>query len=389
MPLRQSTDPARDALIITAPGLEMLARRELMALGIAATAEEAGVVTASLGASDLMRANLHLRTASRVAVRLAEFKALTFADVERHAKRVPWDTVVTPGRRVRFRVTCRKSRLYHSGAVAQRLAEALAARVPGIRADSGTLHDDGDDDGDEQLFIVRLFRDHLVLSADSSGALLHRRGYRQATAKAPLRETLAAAMLLGAGWEGHTALADPLCGSGTIAIEAALLARRMAPGRARAFAFEQWPGHDVTTWRGVIDEARAAELKAAPVAIVASDRDAGAVTAAQVNAERAGVASDIAISRRPVSALAVGPAPGLLVVNPPYGIRVGEKRPLRDLFAQLGNVARTRAPGWRFAMLSADRDLERQVRLPFTEQWTSTNGGIPVRLVTAEVPSLG
>ncbi|MBI2407039.1 MAG: class I SAM-dependent RNA methyltransferase [Gemmatimonadetes bacterium] len=390
MPPRPSPAAARDALIITAPGLERLARQELAALGVVASGEEPGAVEALLTPRDVMRANLHLRTASRVVVRLAQFKALTFADLEKHAKRVAWETVVSRGRRVRFRVTCRKSRLYHSGAVAQRLADALEARVPGVMVSTGARTDDDDDgDGTEQLFIVRLFRDQLLLSADTSGALLHRRGYRLATAKAPLRETLAAAMLLGAGWDGRTPLVDPMCGSGTIAIEAAMLARRLAPGRDRSFAFEQWPGHDAAAWSAEQKLARAAELPAAGVAISASDRDAGAMAAARANAERAGVAIDITLAQQSVSALRVSGDAGVILVNPPYGVRVGDKGPLRNLFAQLGNVARAQAPGWRLAMLSAERDLERQVRLPFTEQWKTKNGGIPVRLVTAEVPSDG
>jgi putative N6-adenine-specific DNA methylase len=377
-----------EALIITAPGLEPLAQRELSALGINSASHEPGAVQAMLAPRDVMRANLHLRTASRVVVRIAHFKALTFADLEKHARRVAWETVVTPGRRVRFRVTCRKSRLYHSGAVAQRLNDALCLRVPGA-VDAGTDAADDAEGAGEQLFVVRLFRDQLTLSADTSGELLHRRGYRQATAKAPLRETLAAAMLLGAGWEGTTPLVDPMCGAGTIAIEAAMIARRLAPGRARSFAFEQWPGHHAAAWRAVRMEAELAALPHAPVAILASDRDAGAITAARANAERAGVAADVVIVQQSISALAPPPGPGLLAVNPPYGIRVGDKRPLRDLFAQLGNVARAQAAGWRLAVLSADRGLERQVRLQFTEQWKSTNGGIPVRLVTAEVPAHG
>jgi putative N6-adenine-specific DNA methylase len=385
---RKPASPPRDALIITAPGLEALARRELTALGITARDEEPGAVLAALTGRDVMRANLHLRTVSRVVLRVAEFKALTFADVERHAKRVPWETVVTPGQRVRFRVTCRKSRLYHSGAVAQRLMDALAGRVPGVAAAEAGRSDD-DEGSAEQLFIVRLFRDRLMLSADTSGDLLHKRGYRQATAKAPLRETLAAAMLLGAAWDGTTPLADPMCGSGTIPIEAAMLARRLAPGRARAFAFERWPDHDAGQWRAVKDEARAAERPAASVSIIASDRDAGAVDATLSNAARAGVTADVNVARQSVSALQVSEGPGLLIVNPPYGVRVGDKAPLRNLFAQLGNVARAQAPGWRFGMLSADRDLERQLRLPLTEQWKSTNGGIPVRFVTTEVKGDG
>ena len=398
MPPRRPSDPAHnaslDALIITAPGLEPLACSELAALGIAAMTDEHGAVLAKLSSRDVMRANLHLRTASRVVLRLADFKALSFADLERHAKRVPWDTIVTPGRRVRFRVTCRKSRLYHSGAVAQRLMDALLKRVPAVvHADasavlSGNAADGDDSDGaGEQLFIVRLFRDHLVLSADTSGELLHRRGYRLATAKAPLRETLAAAILLGAGYDGSAPLADPMCGSGTIPIEAAMIARRLAPGRARPFAFEQWPGHDAALWREVRETARAAERRRASAPIIAADRDAGAITAALANAERAGVATDLTILKQSLSALRPPGGKGLIAINPPYGVRVGDKKPLRDLFAQLGNIARSHTPGWRLAMLSADRDLERQVRLPFTEQWKSTNGGIPVRLVVAEVPA--
>ncbi len=384
MPPRRPPAPAPlDALIVTAPGLEPLARRELAALGITVTGEEPGAVSVTLSTRNLMRANLHLRTASRVVVRLSQFKALTFADVEKHGKRVPWDTVVSPGQRVRFRVTCRKSRLYHSGAVAQRLMDALALRVPGVM-EAGAVDDD-DEGGGEQLFVVRLFRDQLVLSADTSGALLHRRGYRQAVAKAPLRETLAAAMLLGAGWDGTTPLVDPMCGSGTIPIEAAMIARRMAPGLGRHFAFEQWPGHDTVLWRALQKEAASAVLPAVTVSIVASDRDAGAIEATRANAERAGVAGNIVIAQQSVSALEPPPGHGLVIVNPPYGIRVGDKKPLRNLFAQMGNVLRAKAPGWHLAMLSADRDLERQVGLPFIEQWKTTNGGIPVRLIVAEV----
>lgn len=384
LPRRQSAPLPLDALIVTAPGLEPLARRELAVLGIAVTGEEPGAVSATLTTRDLMRANLHLRTASRVVVRLSHFKALTFADVEKHGKRVPWETVVVPGQRVRFRVTCRKSRLYHSGAVAQRLMEALALRVRGVA--EATATDDEEEGGEEQLFVVRLFRDQLVLSVDSSGALLHRRGYRQATAKAPLRETLAAAMLLGTGWDGTAPLVDPMCGSGTIPIEAAMIARRIAPGLGRHFAFEQWPGHEAGLWRTLQGEAASAVLPRAQVPIFASDRDAGAVEATLANAERAGVTGDMSVSRQSLSDMLPPPGPGLVIVNPPYGIRVGDKKPLRNLFAQLGNVVRARAAGWRLAMLSADRGLERQVQLPFAEVWRSTNGGIPVRLIAAEVP---
>ena len=339
------------------------------------------------------RANLWLRTASRVVVRVAEFRATAFFELELQAKRIPWERFVAPGSRVDVRVTCRKSKLYHSDAVAQRFAEAIAWRVKGASASESTESDD-DEAGaatERQLFIVRFFHDVCTVSADSSGALLHLRGYRQALAKAPMRETLAAAVLLGAAWTGETPLVDPMCGAGTIPIEAALIARRMAPGRARSFAFAQWPEFNAPTWTSVLADAKSRELERAPVRIMGSDRDAGAIVAARANAERAGVTGDVEFATQPISALRVsesgepGVANGLIASNPPYGVRVGEHHGLRDLYAQLGNVARRCCPGWQVALLSAERSLERQTKLPFTNRFATRNGGIAVRLVVAPV----
>jgi putative N6-adenine-specific DNA methylase len=237
------------------------------------------------------------------------------------------------------------------------------------------------------LFVVRVHRDVVTISADSSGELLHRRGYRQAGGKAPLRETLAAAMLLGAGYDGSAPLLDPFAGSGTIAIEAALLARRIAPGLQRRFAFERWPSFDRSSWTTVRDEAVGRIRAPAPAPIHGSDRDAGAVGAARGNAERAGVAGDVWFREAPVSDLSAPDRPGFLVSNPPYGVRLGETRDLRDLFARLGAVARARCRGSRLALLSADEALERQLGLELSVRWRSSNGGIPVRLVTGTIPA--
>jgi putative N6-adenine-specific DNA methylase len=223
------------------------------------------------------------------------------------------------------------------------------------------------------------------VSVDSSGPLLHLRGYRQQLAKAPLRETLASAVLLGAGWTGDTPVVDPMCGSGTIPIEAALIARRIAPGRNRSFAFLDWPITDRASWSKLVADARAGERPSSPVSIAGYDRDAGAIAAARANAERAGVLDDIALDVQPISALAEADAPGLIASNPPYGVRIGDADRLRNLYAQLGNVARARRPGWTLALLSADRSLERHVGLEFENRFATRNGGIPVRLVVANV----
>lgn len=394
-----------DLFTVTAPGLEALTVRELHALGVAARVVTAGGVawrapqTAPLRA--LYDANLRLRTASRILVRVDRFHASSFHELERRAKRVPWSRFVTEHDRVRFRVTCHKSALYHSDAVAQRLAESVA-RATGARAVDATAHGGAalDDDESEhpleppvdpahdvaphatrteQLFVVRVDHDTVTVSADSSGALLHRRGYRRAVAKAPLRETIAAAMLIASGWDTRTPLIDPMCGSGSIAIEGALLARRMAPGRARSFRFQEWPDADNALWQSVLEAARAEELPSAPAPITASDRDAGAIEATLANAARAGVGGDMSAFERPLSALDTpGPA-GWIITNPPYGVRVGSD--VRNLYSRLGALVRAAPPAWELGMLTASPALDRQLRLPLEHVFETRNGGIPVRFV--------
>jgi putative N6-adenine-specific DNA methylase len=361
-----------------APGLESLVAAELRAVGelqsVAVGETEPGGVSFRADRAGVYAANLHLRIASRVLVRIGAFHASAFHELERHAARLPWREFVASGRPVAFRVTSRKSRLYHQDAIAQRL----------LAAAGGATTSEGDA---TQEFIVRLFRDQCTVSADASGELLHRRGYRLATAKAPLRETLAAAMLVGAGWDGSGPLVDPMCGSGTIPIEAALLARRVPPGMARRFAFMRWPGFDESAWEQLVQQARERMLPRAPVPILGSDRDAGAVAASAANAERAGVAGDIEWRRAAISAMAPPSGRGWIITNPPYGVRVGERRELRDQYALLGNVARRCCPGGEVAFLAAHPELERQTGLEPAVRFTTENGGIRVRLVQGSVPA--
>ena len=286
---------------------------------------------------------------------------------------------------MQFRVTARKSKLYHTGAIAQRLQEAVARALKTDVTVAGEADDD-DSDVNAQVFIVRAERDQFTISADTSGALLHRRGYRQAVAKAPLRETLAAAMLRGAGWNAKAPLVDPMCGSGTIAIEAAMIARKIPPGLTREFAFLGWPGADVARWTSLFEHARGQILGRSPVAIAASDRDSGAIEAAKSNAQRAGVADDVQLAVQPISgASPVGKGPGLVITNPPYGERVSASKDVRNLYAQLGNIARAKFHGWELAMLSPNKALEAQTQVDFEERFKTTNGGIPVRLVIGPI----
>ena len=374
---------------VCSPGLEPFTRRELHQLGLAAAlsppdalGKEAGGVECQGSLREIYRANLHLRTASRVLVRVGAFYAAAFPELRRKASRLSWEEFLAPGQSVAFRVTCHKSRLYHEGAVAERVVGAIADRL-GQSPPIQKLSDDDDKDT-PQLIVVRLKDNHCTISMDSSGPLLHRRGYRLATTKAPLRETMAAAMLLASGWDAASPLLDPFCGSGTIPIEAALLAQKTPAGRGRQFAFMSWPNFDTEIWKTLLRDTEEIHISSVPK-IIASDRDAGAIRAAQANAERAGVADCIDFTCRSFSAIEPPPSPGWVVTNPPYGVRVSTHRDLRNLYAQIGNVLRAKCPGWNIAMLCNSTYLLRHTGLTFDEDRPLINGGLKVRFVMGKV----
>ena len=380
---------------VCAPGLEPFTAWELDQLSLMGShspaegspgekwpGEDFGGVEFRGSLYDVYRTNLHLRTASRVLVRLGEFYASGFPELRRKAGRLPWENHLVPERAIAFRATCQKSRLYHEGAVAERLAGAIADRLgkpPVIRK----YHEKAETDL-PQLIVVRLVSNLCTISIDSSGALLHKRGYRLATGKAPLRETLASGMVMASRWNTLSPLLDPFCGSGTIPIEAALLARKIPPGERRRFAFMDWPHFDLEAWDKLLADARKGVVSATPK-ITASDRDAGAIEAAQANAERAGVADCIEFSCRPISAIEPPPGPGWVVTNPPYGVRLSKTRDLRNLYAQFGKVLRTRCPGWSVTLLCESLQLVRSTGLTCEQGISIANGGLKRKLMRCRV----
>lgn len=375
---------------ITAPGLEHLTAAELAAVGASVGAIEPGGVSFEAAPGIVYAANLRLRTASRIVVRVAQFHAASFAELEQHARRVPWHRWLASEGAAHFRVTSHKSRLYHQDAVAERLERAVLQAIPGVRpvrapSDADALDDDVTTLPGVQRFLVRLVDDQLVLSVDSSGSLLHRRGYRLASGKAPLRETLAAALLLAVEWDGSSPLVDPLCGSGTIPIEAALLARRIPPGWHRRFAFESWPDFKPSVWEYARGEAGRDIRERAPGPILTADRDAGAVEATAANAERAGVEADLAVRCGALSAMLTDPAlsalpPGLVLTNPPFGVRVGESDRLRDLYASLGNLMRGALSAWNVGFITSDPTLAAATGLGLDRALDTTTGGLRIGL---------
>ncbi len=361
-----------DVFVVATPGLEALLLDELTRLDVKPARAVRGGVECSVTWPQVWAVHLRSRLATRVLVRVQRFRATTWAEMELGLRRVPWATWLDPSAGVTVQATCNKgSALYHSGAVEERVAAALG-RPAG-----------------EQVLMVRILDDVVTVSLDATGEALFKRGWRGPAGKAPLRETLAAALVLASGWDRKSPLVDPFCGSGTVAIESALLARRMAPGRHRGFAFQSWPSFSGAAWERLLRGADGDVVEKCPP-IIASDRDAGAVAATLANAAAAGVASNLEVVQRSVSDLVLPSRKGWLATNPPYGQRVGGERSggdVRNLFDRFGAVLRERGIGWKVAVLASEDTPVTRLGLSCTSVLHTTNGGISVDVWTADVPA--
>jgi putative N6-adenine-specific DNA methylase len=360
---------------VAAPGLENVCARELAALGCAEVRALPGGVEFSGGLREIYLANLWLRSGSRITVRLDALHCRDFPALYRKALRLPWGRFIKPGTRLRVRASSRKSRLNHTGRIAETLLESVD-RVLGRAAPP--------EDGPEQLLIARFEDDWCHLSVDCSGDLLHRRGYREDIGPAPLRETLAAGVLLLLGWEGTTPLVDLMCGSGTFPIEAALLASRRPPGAGRTFSFMNWPRYRPGLWQALLAEAVRGKRDSLP-AILGSDRDEKVLEAAGRNAARAGVADLLTFRQQDISAQSTFEGSGLVLCNPPYGARLGRSDDLGALYSLLGKVYRNSFAGWRGALLCPDPHLAEATGLPLRKVAVLDSGGIRVALMVAEL----
>jgi putative N6-adenine-specific DNA methylase len=235
-----------------------------------------------------------------------------------------------------------------------------------------------------QLIIAKMEGDVCRISIDSSGELLHRRGYRLQTAQAPLRETLAAGILKLLDWEGETPLVDPMCGSGTFATEAALIASRRPAGEARQFAFMDWPRFRPGLWSLLVEEGQRQSV-IPTVAIHGSDAAATAVAAAEKNLEQAGCDGLVALDCRKIDAVEGLPGPGLIICNPPYGLRIGKNEDLVPLYRQIGAVYKKQFSGWKGAMLCPPGRLADATGLNLKRVAALLNGGLKVTLFEVEL----
>jgi len=372
---------------VASPGLEAPLVNELAALAEVHDARviEGGVeFSGSMSAG--MAANLHSRIATRIVLRMGEVKARDFAPLRRSLAKLPWQGFIPRDRALRIDVSTSHCRLYHTGALAEGLELAIRDCVGDLPKREKRLeaHPESSEDEDLTRILLRGQDDRFTASVDASGPLLHRRGWRLEAGRAPLRETLAAGVLALCAYDPALPLLDPMCGAGTFAIEAAALARKIPPGLGRPFAFERWPAHDAEVWRR-IREPFCAKLATQPSAIiVASDRDANAVDVARRNAARAQVEGDVHFSVANFGQGEIPITPGLLVLNPPYGHRLGQRSQALRLARDIGQTLLAHYRGWRVGILCPDPQFVASVAAGARRQPVAThvlrNGGLRVHL---------
>lgn len=358
--------------LVAIPGLEEPLREEALAAGFHNPRVVFGGVVFEGKWPHVWRANLVLRGAVRVLARVAVFKAHHLKQLAPETRAVDWAALIPEDTPFRVEAVCRKSKLYHAGAVAERVRDAIAGATGALPADAADLR-----------ILARVEKDHVTLSIDTSGAPLHRREHKEEVGKAPLRETMAALFLRQMGFDGSQSVLDPMCGSGTIPLEAAEIAAGLFPGRSRRFAFEALSTFDPDAW----DAMAPAAAPKRSATFSGSDRDGGAIKAARANAARAGLAGACGFERHPLSdARPPDGPPGIVLTNPPYGDRIGTRKELFALYGGLGRVMAERFSGWRVGVITTEEKLARATRLPLDGGAPVAHGGLKVRLWQGLVP---
>ena len=406
---------------VAARGIESVTAAELEKLGAQAVRAVSGGVHFEGDMLLLFRVSLWLRTASRILRPLREFAAQNPEMLYSQTRRVRWEDYLDPSktlavqatiegaakraehaagnpqgksqedpaaRRERFRGKDSRSQpprqgIDHSMFAALKIKDAIVDR---LRREQGE-RPNVDKENPDILVHAHFAAGRCTLSLDATGSSLHERGYRVRATAAPLKETLAAAIIDLTGWDCRVPFFDPMCGSGTLVIEAAMKAMQMAPGLARrSFGFQRWPEFDGKAWQRVVDEARKQKLAAPPGEIVANDCDPDAIEAAMENARRAGVEQFIRFGVRQFGAMTPPTEqPGFLVTNPPYGLRIGDEAETKALYEEMSQVLKSRYAGWQVFILAGNLTLARHISLIATEKTRLNNGPLECRLLKFEI----
>jgi len=362
-------------------GSEEIAAGELKALGIEGAVAVRGGVAFTVDRAGLYRANLWLRTASRVLVNLSTFACPSQNELYAGVHAIDWNELITTDMTLAVDCTLRDSALTHSGFVALKTKDAIVDR---IREQCGSRPNVNTSSPDVRINI-HLAKNVCTVSLDSSGDSLDRRGYRLERNEAPLRETLASAIIALTGWDGSIPLADPMCGSGTIPVEAALLAARVAPGRNRSFGFERWRDFDARLWERIQHEAESG-IRTLPVGLISGyDSDSRALAIARRNAEAAGFSGQVHFFHTALEEFKPEGDKGVVIINPPYGKRMGEEEELKELYCRIGDILKQRCRGWTGFVLTGNLELAKYIGLKASRRFVLFNGPIECRLLRYEL----
>lgn len=348
----------RELIATSTFGLEAVVRREIQDLGYEIVKTENGKVTFHGDDRAVIRANLWLRTADRILLKMGEFMAEESEELFQMVKGMPWEELIPMDGKFTVNVSTVKSRLRSEPINQKTVKKAIVERLSDFY---GISH--FPETGAEYTVKLSLLKNRATITVDTTGEGLHKRGYRKAGVQAPLKETLAAAMIQLSFWNPRRALMDPCTGSGTIAIEAAMIGRNIAPGLSRHFAAEEWDVIPQELWREERKIARAEIDFDRELDICACDIDPEAVECAEENAEEAGVAEDIrfvSCDMKDVLEMKALPDYGIIIMNPPYGERIGNRKEINRIYDVLKKFTAKR-PDWSLFMITSDKTVEKAV----------------------------
>lgn len=374
---------------VVQPGFEQTAQQELedLACGSNFITTEGGVAFSSK-IDGCYRCNLGSRTVSRILMRMGRFKADNFDLLARRLSEIPWELYISNGRPIAFSVSAKKSKLFHTGRIADECFQAAEKRLSGYGLQTSRV---SLSDRDAQMFLVRMDHDVCHISMDSSGELLYRRGLKRLVTEAPIRETTAALILREAKIERYSRLLDPMCGSGTFSLEAAASASGILPGESRDFSFSRWPVFSDGTFQYIKSELSAElQSKSHDLRVFASDIESSAVSAAEKNIEHAGLNERIHTSVHDFFEGRIDlPEDGktLIVLNPPYGGRL-HIRDIPALYRNIGKTIKENYPECGYAVIVPGLEAEKALGLSHSRKIAFMNGGIRVAVIFSDAPDL-
>jgi len=357
-------------------GLEYVLKQELTHLGIQVSGCTEGGVAFSGSLETLYRANLESRIASRILREIAYIPYRNERDVYTAAFNLPWPQWFSSSRTIKVKVSARQCPLKSLDFVTLRIKDAICDKFMKVQRARPSVDTQRPDIRIDAFFDPT----HATVYLDTSGEPLFKRGFRHSTVEAPLRENLAAGILGLAGWTANQPLLDPLCGSGTIPLEAAMMARKIAPGLGRHFAFENMLNFDRALWASLTEQSRSTQLSKSPVLIAASDKDPRAIEIAREHLRLAGVEQDIQLTQQDLFDVTPPHKPGIVVMNPPYGVRLGTQEALEALYPRLGQWMKQHCVGWNVYLLTGDLRAPKLIGLAPSRRTPLFNGAIECRL---------